>query len=84
MRGLYYCYCVYIDITVSNTFRSAPFFPGTQSGAVSGNYRGCKASVVQLCVRKLPCGGFAVLSAFQYRPIYSLTLQYVDAYSLTI
>ena len=65
MRGLYYCYCVYIDIAVSNTFRSAPFFPGTESGAVGGNYRGCKASVVELCVRNLPCGGFAVLSAFQ-------------------
>ena len=65
MRGLYCSYCLYSDITVSNTFRSAPFSPGTQSGAVSGNYRGCKASVVQLCVRNLPCGGFAVLSAFQ-------------------
>ena len=42
MRGLYCSYCLYSDITVSNTFRSAPFSPGTQSGAVSGNYRGAR------------------------------------------
>jgi len=64
-RGLYHCYCMHISIFVLNTFHSAPAFPRTKSGAVSGDYRGCKASVKQLCVRNLPSGGFAILSAFQ-------------------
>ena len=66
MRGLYYCYCMmHICIAVLSTFHSAPAFPRTKSGAVSGDYRGCKASVVELCAKNLPSGGFAILSAFQ-------------------
>ena len=65
MRGLYYCYCMQICIAVLSTFHSAPAFPKTKSGAISGDYRGCKASVVELCARNLPSGGFAILSAFQ-------------------
>jgi len=64
MRGLYY-YCMHICIAVHSTFHSAPAFPRTKSGAVCGDYRGCKASVVELCARNLPSVGFAILSAFQ-------------------
>jgi len=66
MRGLYYCYCMHICIAVLSTFHSAPAFPRTKSEAVSGDYKGCKASVVELCVRNLPSGGFAILSAFYF------------------
>jgi len=56
---------MYICIVVLSPVHSAPVFPGTKSGAVNGNYRWCKASVVDLCARNFPLGGFAILSAFQ-------------------
>jgi len=65
MRGMYYCYCIYICIAVLSPVHSLPVFPGTKSEAVNGNYRGCKASVVDLCARNFPLGGFAILSAFE-------------------
>ena len=64
MHGLYNWYCMYICIVVLSPVHSAPVFPGTKSEAVNGDYRGCKASVVDLCARNFPLGGFAILSAF--------------------
>jgi len=56
---------MYICIVVLSPVHSAPVFPRTKSEAVKGDYRGCKASVVDLCARNFPLGGFAILSAFQ-------------------
>ena len=58
------CILVFLCSTPSTVL---PLFPRTKSGAVSVGYRGCKASVIELCARNLPCGGFAVLSPFQVR-----------------
>ena len=58
------CYCMYLcGICAQPSPQRFPYSRRARSDTVSGDNRGCQASVVHRCARNFPFGGFATLSA---------------------